>query len=54
MFCVDVGQAIAFLLCASAKDHPFTNERKEIFQNWMDENNRIIDEISAVLDESMP
>ncbi|WP_042860422.1 hypothetical protein [Dickeya sp. NCPPB 3274] len=53
LLCVDVGQAIAFLLCASAKDHPFINERKEVFHNWMDEKNQIIDGISAELDKNM-
>jgi hypothetical protein len=53
LICVHVGQAIAFLLSASAKDHPFINERKDVFQNWMDENNQIMDEISAELDKNM-
>lgn len=53
MLCVDVGQAIAFLLCASAKDHPFINEKNEVFQNWIDEKNQISDEISAKHDKNM-
>lgn len=53
LFCVDVGQAIAFLLSASAKGHPFINEQKAVFQNWMDEKNKIIDEISAELDKNI-
>lgn len=53
LICVNVGQAIAFLLSASAKDHPFINERKDVFQNWMDEKNQIMDEISAALDKNM-
>lgn len=53
LLCVDVGQAIAFLLSASAKDHPFINKRKDVFQNWMDEKNQITDEISAELDKNM-
>ncbi len=47
LFCVDVGQAIAFLLCASSKEHPIINERIHYFQNWMDEKNNLIDKISA-------
>lgn len=53
LFCVDVGQAIAFLLCASAKDHPIINERMDYFQNWMDGKSQIIDKISAKLDKNM-
>jgi len=52
LLCIDVGQAIAFLLSASAKDHPFINERVDVFQNWMGEKNKIIDDISAKLDKS--
>lgn len=45
LLCVDVGQAIAFLLCASATDHPIINERIDYFQKWIDEKNKIVDAI---------
>ncbi|WHP81813.1 hypothetical protein MQ089_08315 [Edwardsiella anguillarum] len=49
MFCIDIGQAIAFLLSVSAKNHPFISERIDVFQRWMDEKNKITDEISTEL-----
>ncbi|MCJ8601071.1 hypothetical protein MWH03_00555 [Klebsiella pneumoniae] len=49
LLCVDIGQAIAFLLSASAKDHPFITERLAVFQSWVDEKDRVTDHIEAEL-----
>lgn len=45
--CVEVGQAIAFLIAASSENHPLINERQAVFQNWMDEKNRMAEEING-------
>jgi len=47
LVCVEVGQAIAFLVAASAEDHPLINERVEIFQDWVDAKNRMAEEING-------
>lgn len=46
--CVEVGQAIAFLLSIAAKDHPFLSERLDVFQKWIDEKNRITQEYNDI------
>ncbi|UIZ74495.1 hypothetical protein HRV96_14990 [Raoultella ornithinolytica] len=45
--CVEVGQAIAFLIAASSESHPLLNERLTVFQDWMDEKNRMAEEING-------
>lgn len=45
--CVEVGQAIAFLIAASSENHPLLNERLDVFQNWMAEKNRMAEEING-------
>lgn len=47
LVCIDVGQAIAFLIVASAKKHPLIYDRLDVFQNWMDEKNKVIEEITG-------
>lgn len=47
LVCIDVGQAIAFLIIASAKKHPLIYDRLDVFQNWMDEKNKVIEEITG-------
>ncbi|CAI8702461.1 hypothetical protein [Kosakonia quasisacchari] len=47
LVCTEVGQAIAFLLAASANNHPLLNDRLEVFTNWLDEKNRIADEFNG-------
>lgn len=46
--CIEVGQAIAFLLSIAAKDHPFINNRLDVFQKWIDDKNRIADEFNSM------
>ncbi|CAK6462809.1 hypothetical protein KLEG_03092 [Klebsiella pneumoniae] len=45
--CVEVGQAIAFLIAASSDNHPLLNERLAVFQDWIDEKNKMADEING-------
>jgi len=45
--CVEAGQAIAFLIAASAKNHPLINERVNVLQEWMDAKNRMVEEIKG-------
>lgn len=47
LVCTEYGQAIAFLLAACVKKHPFLTDRLEIFQNWMYEKNKIADELNG-------
>ncbi|HBP5358172.1 MULTISPECIES: hypothetical protein [Pseudomonas aeruginosa group] len=47
LVCVEVGQAIAFLVAASAENHPLINERLDVFQDWMDAKNRMVEEING-------
>lgn len=47
LVCVETGQAIVFLIAASAEDHPLLNDRLHIFQNWLDEKNRVIEDING-------
>lgn len=47
LVCIDVGQAIAFLIAASAKRHPLIYDRLHVFQKWMDEKNKMIEEING-------
>lgn len=48
LLCIDVGQAIAFLLAASAKDHPFLRERVDVYQKWLDDKNSFTDEFNGI------
>jgi len=41
MLCIDVGQAIAFLLSLSAKEHSFVLHRLDVFENWIDQKNEM-------------
>ncbi|UXD90041.1 hypothetical protein K2Y34_13225 [Cronobacter sakazakii] len=45
--CTEVGQAIAFLIAASADKHPLVYERLEVFTNWLEDKNRIADELNG-------
>lgn len=47
LVCVEVGQAIAFLVAASASDHTFVRRKVSVFQEWMDEKNRIVEELNG-------
>lgn len=47
LFCTEVGQTIAFLLAACADKHPLIYDRLEVFANWINEKNRIADEING-------
>ncbi|EIK54694.1 hypothetical protein YO5_18052, partial [Stutzerimonas stutzeri TS44] len=47
LVCVEVGQAVAFLIAASAADHPLLNDRLSVFTKWMDAKNRMVDEING-------
>lgn len=47
LVCVEVGQAIAFLIAASADNHPLINERVEVFQDWMDAKNRMAEDMNG-------
>ena len=47
LVCVEVGQAIAFLVAASAENHPLINGRVDEFQNWMNSKNRMVEEMNG-------
>ncbi|MFV3090554.1 hypothetical protein ACNJYG_08675 [Pseudomonas sp. GW6] len=47
LVCIEVGQAIAFLVAASAENHPLLNERIDVFQDWMNAKNRMVEEING-------
>lgn len=47
LVCVETGQAIAFLLSASSEKHPLTHDRIYVFQEWMNEKDRMIEEING-------
>ncbi|KGA21938.1 hypothetical protein LES60_02570 [Pectobacterium brasiliense] len=47
LVCTEVGQAIAFLLAASVKNHPLIHDRLKVFTSWLDEKNRIADELNG-------
>lgn len=47
LICTEVGQAIAFLLAASTDKHPLLHERLEVFRKWVDEKNRMADELNG-------
>jgi hypothetical protein len=46
LVCVEVGQAIAFLVAASSENHPLINERVDLLQDWVDAKNRMAEEIN--------
>ena len=53
--CVEVGQAIAFLMAAAAKNHPLINNRIGVMQSWMDAKKQVLEELSGEpLDYSGP
>lgn len=45
--CTEIGQAIAFLLAASSKNHPLIHNRLEVFQAWLEEKNNMIDSFNG-------
>lgn len=45
LLCTEVSQAIVFLIAASANNHPLIHERLTTFQDWMDEKNRVVENI---------
>lgn len=45
--CVEYGQAVAFLIAASGKDHSLLTTRLEVFTEWMDAKNRMVVEING-------
>lgn len=47
LVCVEMGQAIAFLIAASIEEHPLLSERLEKYQQWMDSKNRLVEQISG-------
>ncbi|MBD8616887.1 hypothetical protein IFT69_24560 [Pseudomonas putida] len=47
LVCVEIGQAIAFLIAASIPDHPLLNERIQDFENWMATKNQMAESLSA-------
>jgi len=47
LVCTEAGQAIAFLLAACTEKHPLLKDRLEVFQWWMDEKNRIAEELNG-------
>lgn len=47
LVCIEVGQAIAFLVAASAENHPLLNERIDVFQEWMDSKSRMAEELNG-------
>ena len=47
LFCTEVGQAIAFLLAACADKHPLIHDRLDVFNKWVDEKNKMADEING-------
>jgi len=47
LVCTEYGQAIAFLLAACVKKHPFLTDRLEIFANWIDKKNQIAEELNG-------
>lgn len=53
--CVEIGQAIAFLIAAAAENHPLISNRLGVMQRWMDANREILEELSGeALDYSGP
>lgn len=47
LVCLEVGQAIAFLVAASSENHPLINERADVFQNWMNAKNRMVEDMNG-------
>ncbi|MES3707361.1 hypothetical protein QC590_03845 [Pseudomonas putida] len=45
--CVEIGQAVAFLVAACVEDHPLINERVEVFESWMDVKNQTAEELTG-------
>ncbi|WIN08523.1 MULTISPECIES: hypothetical protein [Pseudomonas] len=45
--CVEVSQAIAFLIAASADHHPLLDERIDVFKNWFEEKNRMAEQLAG-------
>ncbi|MBS9759813.1 hypothetical protein [Pseudomonas mosselii] len=53
--CVEAGQAIAYLIAASIDNHPLINERRTVFQDWIDAKNRMVEEVTGeASDRSVP
>lgn len=47
LICTEVGQAIAFLLAACTDKHPLLHDRLEVFTEWINEKNRMADELNG-------
>ncbi len=47
LVCTEYGQAIAFLIAASAENHPLIHDRINVFHDWMDEKNRMAEELNG-------
>lgn len=47
LVCTEVSQSIAFLLAASVENHPLIHDRLHVFTNWLDEKNRMADELNG-------
>ncbi|WP_145129341.1 hypothetical protein [Pseudomonas sp. URMO17WK12:I11] len=45
--CVEVSQAIAFLIAASADHHPLLNERIDVLKDWFEEKNRMAEQLAG-------
>ena len=43
--CVEVGQAIAFLIAASADHHPLIYDRVDVFKEWFKEKDRMAEQL---------
>lgn len=47
LVCVEVGQAIAFLIAASADHHPLLGKRLDVFKHWFEEKNRMAEQLAG-------
>jgi len=47
LVCVEAGQAIAYMIAASIDNHPLIHERGEVFQRWIAEKNRLVEELAG-------
>lgn len=45
--CIEFGQAIAFLIAACDKNHPIICERVNVFQDWIDKKNLLVEHMLA-------
>lgn len=45
LVCVEVGQAIAYLIAATADHHPLLHDRVEVFKDWFKEKDRMAEKL---------